>query len=170
MGQLRSLQRAMDRKAASNKPPEKSQDGISVQVDGDTPPFAPSVGDVLIVSWGDPNLIDGQLVELPMILTSLLQGGRVCGQIVTDPQLVGMGPGGQQQRLPVTIPVVNIPFSATPRAMTWRLRPTDEAIWRLLAAMAQAQAQVEPNEPTANGTGLAAVGGPTSHQTESTTH
>ena len=143
MSNLRSIKRAMEKAAAKDAPQSENtptKDGsVSVEVDGETPQWVPAVGDVVIASWGDPNLIGGALVELPLFVTSLLPGHRVCGQIVTDPQLVGMGPGGRQQSLPASIPIVNMPYARTPRAMTWRYRDLDDAVRQVLAAIISQQ-------------------------------
>lgn len=107
---------------AVEPPPEAG--GIAVEVDGELPATAAKVGDIVVLTWGDPTLIGGPTFPIPMIVTLTDEKtGRINGQMVTDPTMQGMDPRtGRSIPLPPVVPVANVPYSDTPRAMTWRHR------------------------------------------------
>jgi hypothetical protein len=107
---------------AVEPPPEAG--GIAVEVDGELPSTAAKVGDIVVLTWGDPTLIGGATFPIPMIVTLTDEKtGRINGQMVTDPTMQGMDPRtGRSIPLPPVVPVANVPYSDTPRAMTWRHR------------------------------------------------
>lgn len=106
------------------KPKQAKPEGIAVEVDGDLPEKLPEVGDVVLLSWGDPQLIGGPLIPIPLIVTLMDPAtGRVNGQMITDPTMQGMDPRtGRSIPLPGIAPVANVPYANPPRALTWRHR------------------------------------------------
>ena len=107
------------------KEKEKAADpAVAVEVDGDIPERAPRIADLVVLTWGDPQLVGGPLIDIPFIITLAdPKTGRVNGQMITDPTMQGMDPRtGRAIPLPGIAPVANIPYSATPKALTWRYR------------------------------------------------
>lgn len=98
--------------------------GIAIEVEGELPEVSAKVGDLVILTWGDPQLVGGPTFPIPLIVTLVDdKSGRVNGQMITDPTMQGMDPRtGRAISLPSVIPVANVPFAAEPRAMTWRHR------------------------------------------------
>lgn len=97
---------------------------IAIEVDGEVPEKAPRIGDLVLLTWGDPQLVGGPLIDIAFILTLVdPTTGRVNGQMLTDPTMKGMDPRtGEAVSLPPIVPMGNVPYSATPKAMTWRYR------------------------------------------------
>lgn len=95
---------------------------VAVEVDGDLPEKAPRTGYLVLLTWGDPQLVGGPLIDIPFIITLADPStGRVNGQMVTDPTMQGMDPRtGRSIPLPGISPVANVPYSATPKPLTWR--------------------------------------------------
>jgi hypothetical protein len=130
----RLKKRLEERKALRERLDESSPSNVTVEVDGDLPEFFPEVGTVVLVSWGDPNLVGSETTTVPMVVTGCTGEGRVFGQVFTDPRLVGMGPDGRPQAVPSTFPVQNLPYSDEPRPLTWRHTPATNAL-RALAML-----------------------------------
>lgn len=99
-------------------------EGVAVEVEGEVPAKAARVADLVILTWGDPNLVGGQTIEIPMIVTlSDPASGRINGQMICDPTMQGMDPrSGRPVQMPSVVPVANVPYSETPRPLTWRFR------------------------------------------------
>lgn len=104
------------------KEQEKSQEKQvqAFEVEGETPNQNPVVGQIVQITWGDPTLIGGDTFKMPLIVTLVNdKSGRINGQMVTDPTMTGMGPGGKPVPLPPLIPIGNIPYNESRRPMTW---------------------------------------------------
>ena len=103
---------------------ETEAEGMVVEVHGDLPERAARVADVVLLTWGDPSLVNSPTIEIPFIVTlSDPATGRVNGQMVCDPTMQGRDPRTFQQiQMPPIVPVANVPYSATPRPITWRFR------------------------------------------------
>ena len=93
MGELRKLQQALERsqeakQAKSAVPatkPTRAGGGTQVYpVDGEVPTRWATTGDVVIVCWGDPSLVGGELIDLPAIVTRGESNGRMNAQCVVD--------------------------------------------------------------------------------------
>ena len=125
------MQEAKQAKQAKQPAPQKS---IAIEVEGEAPEIAPEVGDIVILAWGDPKLVGGPLVDIPMVVTLAdPQSGRLNGEMILDPTMQGMGPDGRPAQMPPIAPVANIPHSKEPRAMTWRHSGLKLVVGRLLA-------------------------------------
>ena len=95
------------------------QRNTAVEVFGTVPVALPAVGDVVVFRWGDPTLIGGPIIPMPLIVTGISAEGRINGRIVTDPLLRGQGPGGTPAALPDLLPVINSPYSTQPVPLSW---------------------------------------------------
>lgn len=131
MGELRKLQQALERsqeakQAKSAVPatkPTRAGGGTQVYpVDGEVPTRWATTGDVVIVCWGDPSLVGGELIDLPAIVTRGESNGRMNAQCVVDPGAVGAGADGRPAAMPPLLPIANCPYSKERRALTWRWR------------------------------------------------
>ena len=113
------LKRKADKQAAKTE-----EVGVAVEVEGETPESAAEVGEIVLMTWGNPQLVGGETIEIPLIVTLVdPQSGRVNGQMICDPTMQGMDPRtGRPVAMPPVVPVANVPYAATPRAMTWRHR------------------------------------------------
>lgn len=112
------------KKKAEKKVAEETTEAIAVEVEGEQPEQQARVGDVVLLTWGDPREIGGATISIPLIVTLVDEKtGRVNGQMITDPTMQGMDPrSGRPVPVPSVVPVGNVPYSSTPRAMTWRYR------------------------------------------------
>jgi hypothetical protein len=94
---------------------------VSVEVDGDLPEKAAQIGDVVLLTWGDPQLVGGPTFDVTLVITLTdPANGRVNGQMITDPTMQGMDARGRPVPLAPIVPVANVPYSSTPRPLTWR--------------------------------------------------
>lgn len=94
---------------------------VSVEVEGDLPERAAQIGDVVLLTWGDPQLVGGPTFDVALIVTLTdPKTGRVNGQMVSDPTMQGMDQRGRPIALPPMVPMANVPYASTPRALTWR--------------------------------------------------
>lgn len=143
----RLKKRLEERKALRERLDESAPSNVTVEVDGDLPEFFPEIGTVVLVSWGDPNLVNSETTTVPMVVTGCTGEGRVFGQVFTDPRLVGMGPDGRPQAVPSTFPVQNLPYSAEPRPLTWRHTPATNALRALAMLSIQAPKPDDENTP-----------------------
>lgn len=111
-------------KKKAEKVEKVEPENVAVEVDGDVPARAPRTADLVLLTWGDPQLVGGPLIDIPFILTLADPAtGRVNGQMITDPTMQGMDPRtGRSIPLPGIAPVANVPYSAKPKALTWRYR------------------------------------------------
>lgn len=113
------------KKRKDSKPIEADPDAaIAVEVEGDMPEQEAKVGDIVLMHWGEPNLIGGPTIPIPLIVTLTdPKTGRINGQMIADPTMQGMDPRtGRSVQMPPVIPVANVPYSAEGRAMTWKHR------------------------------------------------
>jgi hypothetical protein len=113
------------KKRKDSKPIEADPDAaIAVEVEGEIPEREAKVGDIVLMNWGDPQLIGGPTITIPLIVTlSDPKSGRLNGQMISDPTMQGMdGRTGRAMQMPPVIPVANVPYSAEGRAMTWKHR------------------------------------------------
>lgn len=112
------------KKKAEKKAAEAQPDSIAVEVEGELPERAARVGDTVLMTWGNPQLVGGDTIEIPLIVTlSDPSTGRLNGQMICDPTMQGMDPrSGRPVQMPSIVPVANLPYSVSSRAMTWRHR------------------------------------------------
>jgi hypothetical protein len=143
----RLKKRLEERKALRERLDEPTPSNVTVEVDGDMPEFFPEIGTVVLVAWGDPNLVNSETTTVPMVVTGCTGEGRVFGQVFTDPRLVGMGPDGRPQAVPSTFPVQNLPYSKEPRPLTWRHTPATHALRALAMLSIQAPESGDENTP-----------------------
>lgn len=111
-------------KKKAEKRVEREEVGVAVEVEGEAPEKAASVGEVVLLTWGNPMEIGSNTIEIPLVVTLVdPTSGRVNGQMICDPTMQGMDPrSGRPVTMPPIVPVANVPYAATPRAMTWRHR------------------------------------------------
>lgn len=143
----RLKKRLEERKALRDRLDEPEVSNVTVEVDGDLPEFFPEIGTIVLVAWGDPNLVGGETTTLPVLVTGCTIEGRVFGHVFTDPRLVGMGPDGRPQAVPPTFPVQNLPYSTEPRPLTWRHTPATHALRVLAMLSIQAPESSDENTP-----------------------
>jgi hypothetical protein len=121
---MSNLASVLKKKKASEEqaPDAAGSAGIAIEVDGDLPEKSPRIGDVVLLSWGDPQLVGGPMIAVPLIVTLTDPAtGRVNGQMITDPTMQGMDPRtGRSIPLPGIAPVANVPYANPPRPLTWR--------------------------------------------------
>lgn len=112
------------KKKAEKRAEREEVDGVAVEVEGETPETAATVGEVVLLTWGNPMEIGGNTIEIPLIVTLVdAATGRLNGQMICDPTMQGMDPrSGRPVAMPPVVPVANVPYAAAPRAMTWRHR------------------------------------------------
>jgi hypothetical protein len=112
------------KKKAEKRAVETEEVGVAVEVEGETPEMAAKVGEIVLLTWGNPQLVGGETIEIPLIVTLVdPKSGRLNGQMICDPTMQGMDPRtGRPIAMPPVVPVANVPYAATPRAMTWRHR------------------------------------------------
>ena len=113
------------KKKAEKRARETEEVGVAVEVEGgELPAKAAQVGEIVLLTWGNPMEIGGSTITIPMIVTLVdEQSGRLNGQMICDPTMQGMDPrSGRPVAMPPIVPVANVPYAATPRAMTWRHR------------------------------------------------
>lgn len=114
------LEQKAKKKQEATEAPIQAQ---AVEVEGEVPDTVPKVGDIVLVSWGNPVLIGSPIVTIPCIVTHVLATGRLNGQMFFDPTSEGVDPAsGRPVSLPPVAPIANVPYSKTPRALTWRSR------------------------------------------------
>lgn len=135
---LKRRNEAQEKQQATRKQQSQGAEGVAIEMDdGDLPQIMPEPGDVVVLSYGDPSLIDMPLVDIPVIVTLVdAKNGRLNGQMILDPSMQGMGPGGRPVQMPPVAPVANVPHSAKPRAMTWRHHGQKSLLGRLLGMIA----------------------------------
>lgn len=111
------------KKKAEKRAASLESDKLEIEVTGDVPEHAARVGDIVVLTWGDPNLVNSPTIEIPLIVTLLdPQSGRVNGQMICDPTMQGMDAKGRPTQMPSIVPVANVPYAAEPRPLTWRHR------------------------------------------------
>jgi len=114
----------MKKKAEKKVAVEQEQEAMAIEVEGDMPEKIARVGDIVLLTWGDPNMIGTPMFDVALVVTLAdPKTGRLNGQMITDPTMQGMDPrSGRPVPIPSVVPVANVPFSATQRPMTWRHR------------------------------------------------
>lgn len=118
--------KAEKEKAKAEREAEASQEEgtFAVEVEATGMPERPArVGDIVVLTWGDPTLIGSPTIEIPLIVTLAdAQSGRVNGQMVCDPTMQGADQRGRPVQMPSVVPVANVPYALEPRPLTWRHR------------------------------------------------
>jgi len=95
---------------------------LAVEVAGEFPHVMPEVGDIVLLPWGDPQLVGGPTFDAPLLVTLIdPQTGRINGHMVCDLTMQGIDSrSGRPMAMPATVPMGNLPFSLTRRPLTWR--------------------------------------------------
>lgn len=94
--------------------------GGGVRVEGEIPERLPRVGSQVWFTFGDPHAIGGDLQKLHMTASEVFPGGRLSGCALTNSNMMAMGPDGRPMPAPPELNYRNVPYSATPRPLTWR--------------------------------------------------
>ena len=119
------LKKKREREAAQAEAAQVDDTPLAVEVEGDLPERPAQIGDTVLLTWGDPQLVGGPTFDVTLIVTLVdAKTGRVNGQMITDPTMQGMDQRGRPVPLAPIVPVANVPHAATPRPLTWRHRGT----------------------------------------------
>ena len=57
------------KKKAEKREQVQDEVGVAVEVEGETPERAAKVGEIVVLTWGDPQTIGGSTIEIPLIVT-----------------------------------------------------------------------------------------------------
>lgn len=106
--------------AESVKPKTAASERPAVYpIDGELPDNPAMIGDIVMLCYGDPNLIDSPTFYLPAIVTNAMPGGRVNIQAFFDVFLKGAAPNGQPVSLPSAAGFGNVPYNREAKTLTW---------------------------------------------------
>lgn len=83
------------------------------------PDTLPEVGSFIRFVYGDPNMVGGDPVIMPAVVTSFRLDGLVCGHAFLDPLMQAMGQDGRPVQLPATMPVGNVPYDPKGTKLSW---------------------------------------------------
>jgi len=96
--------------------------GMSKPIDPDlpVPDRLPEPGDKVVFLWGDPNLINSEVIAMLFWVTDIDVSGRLCGYANPSPLVRAQGPRGEPVAMPPMFPVVSVPYDPTCRGkLTW---------------------------------------------------
>jgi len=120
VGKLTELKKGIAKQQEQREEVQSSQ----YAVDGEKPSRLPRPGEVVVITWADPNVIGSPKLSLGLLVSLPTQGneaeGRVNGWVVMDPTMSMPGPQGRPVQVPALIPVANVAYSKEPKPLTWR--------------------------------------------------
>jgi hypothetical protein len=86
----------------------------------------PKRGSMVIMTYGDPNIIGGNTVEMVTLVVDCSEEGLVTGWAFTQMGMTAAGPRGQPVALPPLIPVGNLPYNSKGAKLSWRYDTPEE--------------------------------------------
>lgn len=124
MAKLHELKKGIAKQQEQREEAQSSQ----YAVDGEKPSRLPRPGEVVMITWADPNVIGSPKLTLGLMVSLPTKGneaeGRVNGWVVMDPTMAMPDAQGRPVQVPALIPVANVAYSRDPKPLTWRF-PAD---------------------------------------------
>ena len=102
---------------------EKKNEGVTTMElpkELEVPDPLPSRGEMVIFTYGDPNIVGSGTVEMVTLVTACTDEGLVTGSAFTQMGMTAAGPGGRPVPLPPLIPVGNVPYSSESKKLSWK--------------------------------------------------
>ena len=104
---------------------KKEEEEELQKLQANKPEIMPMVGSLIRFYYGDPVLLNSPVVELPAVVTTVDEWGRINGWAWVDPGATAVGPDGRPVRVPPMIPLGQVPYSNDGEKLTWRWAGTN---------------------------------------------